>query len=153
MLVLRYDFLLGNERVIYSTENGITHIALSSDTNYLALIEDINNNLQDSQMLVLVNTSDLSVTELWKTDHHFSEDCAVNWLHNNSQMLVSHVDTDSSQQQLYLLDIESGTRKKLGSPRNLKTDRMVGIRVHPTENRLVYGNWRTLTNIWAVENY
>ena len=140
---------------IYATPNRIDHLALSPDAMWLTIMENLRSDVNSDAALQRLELATGAVELLWQTGKgtSFSPACAVNWLHDNRTLLVSVTYRDISGQQLYLLDTQTGARRTLGEMRRGRSEAMRSIRIHPSEDKIVFGIWQEITHVWALENY
>ncbi len=72
------------------------------------------------------------------------------WLPDNRRVIVSMA--GDGDQQLYLVDVETGSSRPFGPPQK-RGEYMSNLRIHPDGKRIAFDRGRTIQEIWAMKNF
>ena len=71
----------------------------------------------------------------------------------NNEVIVDVLTKDPRQQQFYIVNMQSGTKRKLGDPIIGKENFFWDITLHPKNDRIAYYLYSNKTDLWSLENY
>ena len=155
--IIEYDINTGSEEIIYTSLRNIYHLSLSPNGQELVFYEGPLGAFKNKD-LIMLSLNDRSLSTIWSSreGEQFTMGSKPNWLNDSLRLLVSVSDDPVTTQQLYLFNVQSGTKQQLGEPiygKKVMDGLMYNIRIHSDNKRIVYGWGRGRDTIWALENY
>ena len=133
--IWQYDPITSQESKVFASDKTRLHyISLSPDGKYMGLFVGPINTYQKSKELQLLSLSDLSLRSLWKCEEKDRFFWALCWFSDSNRFIVDHINGNDQTQQLYIYNINSNTRKRLGTSVG-QDDYMLDISIHPDDTQ------------------